>query len=325
MPKNRTIKNIIKKRINIINNRETKITNKINYTPKQKPKLNKPKTIKIIDTRALINKNKQIQTPKGLTKHEVRDFNRTGVYDNTFTQDYHKDTNVKYDVVILISSFNRYSKVKELLTQLYTQETKYSFKIVLLNDGSTYHKYKSIKDFFPELEYLENKKNEGKYGYWRSINKLFDFSLKNKSHIILQIDDDYILCNNYLNIIADKFFEIKNLNNKNVAISYHRTHATVPNQWGMRHWVDGGTLFDYRFINRINFKIDEISSSRWTGNNDLSSGVWNQVSRKLEKNNLQVYNVEFSLVKHNGNEDSKMNKIQRDKSPITTWGFIDDK
>ena len=39
---------------------------------------------------------------------------------------------------------------------------------------------------------------------------------------------------------------------------------------------------------------------------------------------IQLYNTKYSLVKHNGNEDSKMNKSQRDLSPIHTWGFIDE-
>jgi hypothetical protein len=175
------------------------------------------------------------------------------------------------------------------------------------------------------LVYLKNEKNGGKRGYWKSINKLFAVAKENKSHMILQIDDDYILCENYLDRIGDTFFNLKKESNRYVGISYHRTDSHVPKQWGMAHWVDGGTLFDYNFINKINFKIDDIPDSRWKHDSELSSGVWSQVSKKITSMKVWVHKTPQSLVKHNGNEDSKMNKSQRDRSPIHTWNFIDDK
>jgi len=326
MAKNRTIKNIIKKRIVINNNRESRINNKL--ISKKQPKListPKPKQSYIKIDASQTKGKERIEIKKGLTKHEQRGLIRRGVYDDIFDVDYLKELNIKYDVVILISSFNRYAKVKRLISQLYTQDSKYKFKIVLLNDGSTYYKYKTIKDYFPKLEYIENVKNGGKYRYWKTINELFKVSSENKSHAILQIDDDYILCENYLDILLDKFFELKEINNRYVGISYHITHNSNQLAWGFKHWVDGGTLFDYKFIEKIKFNIDEISESRWKNDKELSSGVWRQVSQKIHQMKLLVHKTEFSLVKHNGNEDSKMNKLQRDKQPIHTWRFIDDK
>lgn len=279
-----------------------------------KGKKSNPKTVLSERTTRRTNNNNKITER---TRARISGINNKNVYI--------KNENVKYDAVIIIPSYNRYSKVKSLLKQIHEQKTKYNFKIVLLNDGSTDLKYRVLIKMFPDMVYLENETNYNKRGYWKTINKLFSVVKNNSAHTVIQIDDDYILCDNYLDILIDKFFDLKKIDNNYIGISFHRDREVYPSQWGSGDRIDGGTLFDYSFIGSINFRIDEIFESRWKHNKELSSGVWPQINTKIVKMKKTVHRTEYSLVKHNGNEDSKMNKILRDKLPIFTWEFIDDK
>ena len=335
MRKNRSFKHIIKKKIEIVNNQKKVIKNSGTRSARDAKKLKQePKNIKLITTPTIKqNKVVNINSKSSMGDRfkqrlmQSSDLNKVSLVDKKiefFNETYVKEEKVDYDVIIVVSSFNRYKKVIQLINTFFSQQTKYTFKIILLNDGSTDVNYKSL-EHNEKIEYLENEINGGKMNYWKSITKLFKAASKYKAHCILQIDDDYVVCNNYLNILMDEFFKIKNITNKYVAISYHRTHENVPKQWGLIHWVDGGTLFDYRFIEYIKFRIDEINLTRWKRNKELSSGVWNQISYKINKLGGYVHKTPRSLVYHNGNYDSKMNKLQRDKSHIKTWGFKDGK
>ena len=64
-----------------------------------------------------------------------------------------------------------------------------------------------------------------------------------------------------------------------------------------------------------------IPKTRWAHDAELSSGVWKQVSTVIDRNGLLTYKLDYSLAEHDGNEDSKMNTTQRDRSPIKTENF----
>ena len=59
-------------------------------------------------------------------------------------------------------------------------------------------------------------------------------------------------------------------------------------------------------IFKIDFKIKPINKLRWRIDKNMSSGVWHQLSKQINTNNLKVLKQK-SYVIHDGNEDSKMN------------------
>ena len=158
--------------------------------------------------------------------------------------------------------------------------------------------------------------------YWQTITTLFKKASEYDSYVVIQIDDDFFLCDKFIDRLIDKFFEGKKEDNKNVAIHYHLPlSAGKRSYWGTSNGVDGGALFDVNFLSEINHTIESISMRRWKLNAELSSGVWKQISNKIHYNSLLTYKLEHSLVEHDGNEDSKMNTTQRDRSPILTEKF----
>lgn len=120
---------------------------------------------------------------------------------------YVKEENVDYDVVICVTSFERYVKVRRILKQLHSQPTKYTFKFCLMNDASTDKRYDTLVEEFPNIVYLKNEVNGGKKEYWKTVNKLWAEGSKYNCHGFLQIDDDFILCNNFLDTLMDEFFK----------------------------------------------------------------------------------------------------------------------
>lgn len=240
-----------------------------------------------------------------------------------FSEKYSPINVVDFDAVIIISSYNRYEKVNRLLNQLFTQETSFKIKIIVLNDGSTNDNYNKLVDIYPEIDYIYNEVNNGKEKYWKTITKLFTEASKYMTHVVIQIDDDFILCDKFIDILLKEFFKNKKINNRYVSFYYHSPNIK-DYRWGIRNWFDGGVAFDSQFLNLIGNKVNSISNNRWNLNKNLSSGVWRQLSSIVDSNGLLTYRFNKSLVKHDGNFDSKMNTEQRKNKPIFTKNYIND-
>jgi glycosyltransferase involved in cell wall biosynthesis len=241
-----------------------------------------------------------------------------------FDEKYIKRKKVDYDIIIIISSYNRFEKLDGLLCQLYTQETNFKIKIIVYNDGSTDNNYNQLMKKYNNINYIYSKINNGKFYYWKSINKLFNECSKYICHAVIQIDDDFILCDNFIDKLMGEFFKSKEIDNRYVAIHYHNNTPYKDSKktwWGFDNGIDGGAIFDIDFLKIINFKIDPIYKSRWDKKPMLSSGVWHQITIKINKFNLLTYKLNYSLVYHNGNGDSKMNQLVRNKCPLKTPNF----
>lgn len=244
-----------------------------------------------------------------------------------FNEKYKKNNEVDYDVIIISGSYNRYEMVENQIKSFYNQKSRYSFKYIILNDGSTDSRYDNLKKMYPSIIYLKNKTSNGKKKYWKTITDLLQESKNYKAHAILQIDDDFDLCKSFLDRLMDLFFLKKEDNNKIVGISYHlygEKHLTE-NRWGCDNgsWADGGCLFDYNFFKYSGFKINEIPESRWdTGS--LSSGVWEQTSRSINYIGCYIYKTPVSYVNHEGLIWGSMERLDKNENnKAHTYRFID--
>lgn len=305
---------IIKKKIEIVNNKPRLVKENLNSSKRKK-----------INVVPVVKKNNVVV--EKLDKKKERLLKRAGPSYNAFRigeqflENYIKKTNNDYDIIICIGSFNRYEKVKRLIDQVYNQSTKYKFKLILYNDGSTDIKYKLLSEIFPDIDYIFNEKNNGRNGYYETITSLFEKASQYNSHTICQIDDDYIICDNFIDTIMDLFFNLKEKDNKYVSIYYHKTSKETNEKVDI-YRVDGGVMFDYFFIKCLNFKVPRPNSSEHV--NIISSGVWRYISKQIAGNKLLSHRTEYSLVRHDGNEDSKMHSSHRKQAPIYSHNFKDD-
>ena len=246
-----------------------------------------------------------------------------------FNRRYVKKEDVDYDVIIVTGSYNRFDMVKRLISQFKEQgkSSNYSYKFILLNDGSSDVRYDSLQETHPEITYMKNKVSNGRYKYWKTMTTLFKEASQYKTNAVLQIDDDFILCNSFLNKLMDCFFELKSKNNRFLGISYHlygRNHRTET-RWGCSNgnWTDGGCLYDVNFLRYVNYSVDSVPKSRWKQNPRLSSGVWEQISRKITTYKGLIYKTKYSLVNHDGVIYSSMGRNKKKPNIHNTYKFID--
>lgn len=239
---------------------------------------------------------------------------------------YNINKNIDYDVIIITGSYNRFEMLYNQLKKFFNQKTRYTFKFIVLNDGSDDPRYDSLKIQFPSIIYLKNTTSNGKKKYWKTITDLLQEAKNYKAHAILQIDDDFDLCESFVDRIMDLFFIKKRENNKILGISYHlygEKHINE-NRWGCDNgsWADGGCLYDYVFFEKSGFKINEMPEIRWK--TPISSGVWEQVSRSINYIGCLIYKTPVSYVNHEGITWGSMERLNKTKdNKAITYRFID--
>lgn len=222
---------------------------------------------------------------------------------------------VDYDVVICIPSHNRYEKVKKLIDQFYNQPSSYSFKLILLNDGSNDDQYDDLIDKFPDMIYIKNKIPNGKIKHWYCYNQMWKNLKDFEFHAILQMDDDFILCDDFLNTIVDLYFEKKEEDNKILAIAPHLYSNKIyceSEYWWVEHntFIDGIALFDGDVIKYMNYTMNSVNVNR-VKREGSSAMAWAQLDVAMTNMGGHVFRTENSLVYHDDNGESKLHPNHR--------------
>jgi hypothetical protein len=232
-----------------------------------------------------------------------------------------ENTVLDYDIQIIIASKDRYDTLTKIIEDIFSQKTDYSFKMTILDDASEDKRYLTLMDKYNDVLVIRNPEVNGKKKYWKTINNLFFETKKSISRCVLQMDDDFVVCDDFLNRLMGEYFKAKSENEKCCCVAYHLTQDHNKRRWGLAHWVDGGGLYDYNFLDRLGFRIQEISPTRFKYKKTNSSGVWYQISHKIKRLGHTVYKPNESLVDHVGHEDSKMHPALRKKRQIKTINF----
>lgn len=230
---------------------------------------------------------------------------------------------VDYETIICISSYNRFDKVDKLLSMFYDQISKYSYKILLLDDCSSDERYKSLVDKYPNLLYRKNQKNNGRKLYWYTVTQLWQWAKEYKTNTLLMIDDDFVLGNNFLDTLIDFYYYIKQDNNNVIGIAPH-LHSYALNVQQMEWWyntfsVDGVGLFDRNFIESFDYRLEIVTDEEL--NAQAHAHGWSQIQKKIQRDNKMVYKTKYSLVYHDGNDESRLGSNNIKKSKAYTYFF----
>ncbi len=228
---------------------------------------------------------------------------------------YPKKVYVDYDVIICIPSYDRYEKVKRLISQFYLQPTKYTFRIVLLNDGSSDPAYETLIKEFPEIIYLKNKTPNGKALHWYCYSQLWDRLRDFDFHTVLQMDDDFILSDDFLNTIIDFFYCLKSEDDNIKAVAPHLWSTSVQcdsEPWWTQYntFVDGIALIEYTVLEFMAYQMTPVDVAKVSVDGS-SAMAWAQVGNAIKRMKGIVYRTANSLVYHDGNDDSKLHPNHR--------------
>lgn len=231
-----------------------------------------------------------------------------------------------HDLIICIPSYNRYKKVTRLLDQFYCQPTKYSFKIILLNDGSTDKRYNDIPYFYTGVTYLKNETPNGKILHWYNYNQLWSVMEKFNTNCVLQMDDDFILCDDFLDIIMDLYHREKVKNSKFCGITPHLwsfiKKAEYESWWESKIFVDGIALLDLKLIKFLKYGLQPINVEE-VSKTGVPVRAWSQITEAVSRFGGYFYRTKHSLVFHDGNNDSKLHSDVKNRG-VYTQKFIKD-
>src|SRR5690606_30973023 len=118
----------------------------------------------------------------------------------------------------------------------------------------------SIKEKYPNVFYLKNEKSNGKIQHWYCYNQMWDVVKNIDTKTVLQMDDDFIICGNFLDTILSIFFEQKQQNANMMVVAPHLwsfyENVETEDWWKRNDLVDGIGLFSIEFLKKIDFKLN---------------------------------------------------------------------
>ena len=231
------------------------------------------------------------------------------------------------EIYIAITTYDRPKEFQTLMDDI-SRETKGRNVHIHVYDDASPIKYTDANGY----DLTRYKTNRGKQRYWLTVNDIFRDAETCKFDYFFQLPDDCRLVPGFFdeairlwNKIPDKQkiclntllikerLEIQNWTRfkpQEVSISGDRVIKT--------QWNDMCYLCTSEFFKVLDWKIKEIDERRWLRDKNLSSGVGQQITQRLDALRRNMYHVWDSLVIMGGDHDSKMNGIERLRHPHTS-------
>ena len=241
--------------------------------------------------------------------------------------------------VVTIPTCNRAEGCLELLRRVKAvNDDRFDIKVIVYNDKSD-QAYGKAEEFLRrnKWDYIKGKTNNGKHGYWKTITELWGKASGYKFDYMIHLNDDFDICDNMFSKIDYVMKTLKKHEPKaclNIWRDY-RVRDNMP-QWecggaGERQigglslneigWFDGGNVYPREGLAALGWRVDSINPKRWEKNKNLSSGVWSQTSRRLNKLQYKIFATPCSLVDHLDFDTSRMNPAERKKTKLGSYGF----
>jgi hypothetical protein len=198
--------------------------------------------------------------------------------------------------------------------------------------------------------YLRSASSHGRTGFWRWVNRALAQAKARPADRYVFLPDDCILCKGFFTHTERAWQSIppassvplrmriagqKTASKGSMHLLVDDTRVSSPCWTGVRPvrvsplvestgWVDGAFYCERSMLEKLQFQIHPIPVSRWANGKVESSGVGQQMSTRLFAAGWGMYRSYFSLIKHVGDECSKMHPSFRTKQPLRTVRFMDD-
>lgn len=211
-------------------------------------------------------------------------------------------------IVVGIPTYNREKLLKRLLSQLNIAATSYDVTVIVLDDGSN----KPVKlnpaslNNINKVNLHRSSRNNGKRGYWITVNNLFEKMGEVDADYYFYLGDDLEVDENFFEASIDRWEAI----NDNKKISLNLLNDGRDECWTkfkrklkkfegynifLSQWLDMIMMMDKTLLK---YQIKPIKISRWSKATNLSSGVGCQLSNHFHKHGYHMYQLKHSLVYH---------------------------
>lgn len=228
-------------------------------------------------------------------------------------------------ITVLITTYNRNEHCTNLVKQLLSYcSDKMTIRVAVWDDMS------SIPFTFDDnrVRVFRNSKRRGKEGLYITWQEMFNFAKANRSDFYLFLQDDMSLRDNFF----ERLLNIWNSLDKPVTLAPVIDNTTLKDgisRWGgkrhtrynenamLTHWMDCKALVKDTFFELLNWKMEPISKNRWVNNKELSSGVGQQITTRLQIKKANMYHAVPSLC-NLLDIKSEMNPTERERKPLFT-------
>lgn len=241
------------------------------------------------------------------------------------------------EIALFITTFNRAGSCERLLRQLFESIGRSELladqraHVTVLNDHSIQN-YESVEKelgalFRGRSHYLFGAHRLGKQGYWRTYHTAFRLLARVKPKYALFLQDDVQIGPRFMDDalgtwlrIADRrkralhLFECNDDEPSGRWVHFRRREIAEP-AVRLTQWLDlSAVLLPESTLRFLRYEVTPISESRWLHDSARSSGVGEQLTRRLAPAG-GIYQVRESLVTH-GTEPSLMNPEARRATPL---------
>lgn len=219
----------------------------------------------------------------------------------------------RLDYLFLLPTYNRFDHLIQVLDRIVDQVGSLSVKIGIVNDFSNDKRYDELTKIYGDiLIYKVNEENYGKNNYYLTVNKLLEIANNNKADKYIFLADDSLPSKNLL-----KYVNMYTQNGaKVVNIAIHQKELLT--NWGLNNWVDGGFVITHDTYIKVNQKLENVVRVGY------GTGVFREITLRLNKLNIKVHFPKYSLLYHMGHTTSVMHTDIRKNEQIHSYSFIDD-
>jgi hypothetical protein len=202
----------------------------------------------------------------------------------------------QYYLTIIITTYNRRKSLNNLLSQIRNSAPS-GYRILIFDDHS---RRKMIIDG-DDVIYYYSDINFGKQGYYNVWNKIMELLPDSRYYITLP--DDCILRDGFF---TEAIRLWKRIHTPKIILEIAADQRTGKKQWNMgtptritnelwrQHWTDLCFICQSELWERLGKNIYPIPESRWHRNPGASSGVAQQISRRV--GHYGIYSVARSLI-----------------------------
>ena len=230
--------------------------------------------------------------------------------------------NEEFDFCVIISTYNRPQMLIDLLSNIDREKGNNKILVVVFDDCSD--QKANLSNF--NVKRVEMIPNMGKKKYYKLFNVTFKYIKNIKSKYFIYLPDDIKLIDNFFSETKRIYESISDP--KKICLSILTDDRVTRRNWTnfktndfgeyyQTQWNDLCFIAEKIFFETLGYKIETIDESRWDRDSNLSSGVGQQISIRLNDRGYKMYHTKKSMVYH-GNHESKMNQTERMKVNLIT-------
>lgn len=220
-------------------------------------------------------------------------------------------------LLFLISNYitEEFLDRKEMLKSIVDSIDENDHHYMVFDDGSTV----DLNDILNENKIIQFE-HRGKREYYKTWQDMFThikYRDKYDGYVFIPNDFteiDFNRITKYLSDFNGRPFAFNLVNDGRTKMWVNKPLTKINNDLSLVGFTDCGFFTNYETIRMLNFQIDKINPRRFEDPN-MSSGVGQQLSNRLDKLKIPIYLPTYSICKH-GDHKSSMHPNERISNPL---------